>query len=809
MTLHGLGDRVSSVGKISAGMLAGFLFVWLCCRVIRDFRNGIVRVKPFEVAKSLDESGYTGAMLAERFKAKLTAIDFTVKSWKARGGRDLASIPIRGEDRLGEVKVPGTDFSIDGLSDLFLTVLRRPAIQVAGRVASTPSATITTLKATDYPLQISEVATPPRGCDSVCVDALLTWMAEAFYSERKPCSLELYYYITHRSECELAARRCVQTDPAFGYNIWAIFEMQQGHPHAAVDRLQQALIRHPGEGNRRSKLDALIYTNWGYLLTQLQDCPDAISMCDAAIRSDSKLPWAYLQRGWVLAGMKHKSGAATMYEKAIDVADPDPARPEAYIDRVGLFYDEGNFNAAAGLLRHASEKLPDNTTILNNLAYSLRHAGKNDEALAVYERVIDLEPQALYAYRAAADLLRSCHRLRAAREELQRALAFVKADEQPKLGCELADLERQLRERPETLLSQVEACESFANGYLHRGQRWKAPELCYSHTSCLQLVADPGQRGKVYCVAKQSQDSVVSSLSVSTDAGASWSTTPNSALGGKPDSWSQRISFEETDGALYVLRSNGAVSRSLDHGTTWQQISGPSPSSSQPLDLAVVAGSRGALYALRSAKVRCARGGFHGTSCAQYRLFAQRNQGHSWLARGSWLVADPTHDNPVGQLWADPFAASTLYAGVIAGAKNSSLRKSLDGGTTWRPLAVSRPVLTAVFDPAARGTLYIAVAGDCRQVLKSIDAGETWWAANGGLPLGTDVTALAFDATTLYAGTADGGVFATVDGGRTWQEVATGLSAGAPIVGLAADGHGTIYAGLKDRGLYALTVSKP
>ncbi|HXO40465.1 MAG TPA: sialidase family protein, partial [Thermoanaerobaculia bacterium] len=422
------------------------------------------------------------------------------------------------------------------------------------------------------------------------------------------------------------------------------------------------------------------------------------------------------------------------------------------------------------------------------------------------ERVIDVEPHTLYAYREAAALLRSCHRLRAAREELRRAVGLARADEQPKLGCELADLERQLREGPETLLSQVETCDSVAGGYLHRGQRWTATEPCYSHTSCLQLATDQRQRGKVYCIAKEAEESVVSILTVTTDAGASWRTMPNSALGEKPEAWIQRIAFDESHGALYVLRSNGAVSRSLDRGATWQEINRPAASSLQPLDIALGPGNGGAFYTLLSDKVPCPRGGVHSTSCVQYRLLT--SGGHSALAQRGWPLTDPIEDNPTGQLWADPFATSTLYAGV-SDAKHSSLKKSSDGGMTWRSLAVGPPVLTAVFDPAARGTLYIAVAGDCRQVLKSTDSGETWRAANAGLPLGTDVTALAFDTTTLYAGTAEGGVFATVDGARNWREAATGLPGGAPILALAGDRHGTIYAGLKDRGLYALAVGKP
>jgi tetratricopeptide (TPR) repeat protein/photosystem II stability/assembly factor-like uncharacterized protein len=820
--LHRLAQVASSAAKIFAAVL-------VCILLVLDLHRGIVRVKPFEVPKSFEEAGYTGAALAERVREKLTDIESKVVAWKARGGREDATIRIKDDEPLGEVKVPGAGFSIDELGGLFLTALGRPPIQVTGRVSSTHAATIATIKAAKCPLRIKKVPTP-QGCDDACVDALVTWMAEAFYSETKPCSLELYYY----SECESDARRCAQADsvfadaarscaradPVFAYNIWGIFEQQRRNFHAAVDHFQQALM---ADREGRPRVAALIYNNWGNVLTQVQDCPGAIAKYHASISSDPNVPWAYSNLGVALEHMKDKTGAATMYDKAICLGAHDLASPKWYIratvNRAHLLYDEGKFSEAARLLQRASEKVPcdsekvpRDTTILRHLAYSLGQAGKNDDALAAYERVIDLDPHAIDAYRAAADLLRSCHRLRAAHEELGRALPFAEQDQKAKanLRCELADLEKQLREEP-PLSSQVGRCDSGTDGYLNREQTWTATEPCDSPKSCVQLVADPQQPGTFYCTGTQSQDSVALSLAVTTDAGATWRITPSSAIVEKPDATIQRMAFAATHGALFALSSSGAISRSLDHGAIWQQVGGPSLSSFQPLDFAFAPGNGGAIYILLSAKVSCPRGGFNATSCARYRLFTSRNWGRRWLARGSWLLADPTKDNPAGQLWADPFAASTLYAGVTAGANSSSLMKSLDGGTTWRHLDVNPPVVTAVFDPAARGIMYIAVAGDCRQVLKSTDAGEHWSAANGGgLPHDTDVTALAFDGATLYAGTADGDIFATVDGARVWHEVAPGLPGAAkPILSLAADGHGTVYAGLKEGGLYALTVRKP
>lgn len=115
----------------------------------------------------------------------------------------------------------------------------------------------------------------------------------------------------------------------------------------------------------------------------------------------------------------------------------------------------------------------------------------------------------------------------------------------------------------------------------------------------------------------------------------------------------------------------------------------------------------------------------------------------------------------------------------------------------WRQ--VGTPTLTApitsiramVVDPLTPTTLYVAEsnAGIETQppltpighgVLKSIDGGVTWTAANTGLT-NPYVVALAIDPTspgTLYAGTDGDGVFVTTDGGDTSSGRSTVGSAG-------------------------------
>jgi tetratricopeptide (TPR) repeat protein len=121
--------------------------------------------------------------------------------------------------------------------------------------------------------------------------------------------------------------------------------------------------------------------------------------------------------------------------------------------------EQNRFKEAAALFRRARAAVPGSVDIVFWQASSSQKAGDWDEALSAYERVIDLDPRELRAYWGAAGLLRRCHQLIAAREELNRALAFAKPADRAQLREELATLEKDLREHPEVPSLQVARCK--------------------------------------------------------------------------------------------------------------------------------------------------------------------------------------------------------------------------------------------------------------------------------------------------------------------------------------------------------------
>ncbi len=159
-------------------------------------------------------------------------------------------------------------------------------------------------------------------------------------------------------------------------------------------------------------------------------------------------------------------------------------------------------------------------------------------------------------------------------------------------------------------------------------------------------------------------------------------------------------------------------------------------------------------------------------------------------------------------------AALVLLAGVGWAGPVSAAGPGGGGTGASGPIPVGWIQALAI-DPDTPTTLYAVTS--CLGVLKSLDSGDSWSAANSGLPdtPTSAVTTLAIDPTTpatLYAGTylylgRGGGVFKSVNGGRSWSAVNTGLETAyglASVNALVIDPStpATLYAGTYRRGVF-------
>jgi photosystem II stability/assembly factor-like uncharacterized protein len=157
---------------------------------------------------------------------------------------------------------------------------------------------------------------------------------------------------------------------------------------------------------------------------------------------------------------------------------------------------------------------------------------------------------------------------------------------------------------------------------------------------------------------------------------------------------------------------------------------------------------------------------------------------------------------------------------VFIGAASGGIWKSLDGGTTFRPVFDKNPVQSigaVAIDPSNPKTVWVGSGeawtrnsvsiGD--GIYKSTDAGETW--ANMGLreserivrvaihPKNSDVV-YACVPGKLWSDSADRGLYKTADGGKTWSLVLKGSNQSTGCSGLAMDPKNpdVLFAGLWD-----------
>src|SRR5437870_1084005 len=157
---------------------------------------------------------------------------------------------------------------------------------------------------------------------------------------------------------------------------------------------------------------------------------------------------------------------------------------------------------------------------------------------------------------------------------------------------------------------------------------------------------------------------------------------------------------------------------------------------------------------------------------------------------------------------------------VYAGAASGGVWKSVNGGSTFKPVFDKQPVqsIGAVkIDPKNPKVIWVGSGeawtrnstsiGD--GVYKSTDGGENW--TNLGLKESERIAKILIDPTDtntvfvcvpgkLWSDSADRGVYKTTDGGKTWNQVLKGsnLSTGCSMMSMEKSNPKTLYAGLWD-----------
>ena len=199
-----------------------------------------------------------------------------------------------------------------------------------------------------------------------------------------------------------------------------------------------------------------------------------------------------------------------------------------------------------------------------------------------------------------------------------------------------------------------------------------------------------------------------------------------------------------------------------------------------------------------------------------------------WTSHVRWIAPSP-HDADVllagielgglmrsedgGETWADhrPGAQRDVHAlawhprvpGRAYEAAGGGAAWSFDAGVTWRPADAGRDrhyAWALAVDPDDPDCWYVSAStgpraahgrGNAAAAIYRWQGGGPWRALDGGLPQPLDAMpyALAADGGMLYAGLADGRLFASADRGERWAEMTPAGDRPAAIVALAARGR--------------------
>src|ERR1700680_2320792 len=157
---------------------------------------------------------------------------------------------------------------------------------------------------------------------------------------------------------------------------------------------------------------------------------------------------------------------------------------------------------------------------------------------------------------------------------------------------------------------------------------------------------------------------------------------------------------------------------------------------------------------------------------------------------------------------------------VYVGAASGGVWKSVNGGTTYKPVFDKQPVQSIgaiAIDPQAPKTVWVgtgeswtrnsASVGD--GIYKSTDGGENW--TNMGLKDSERIAKILIDPKDgnivyacvpgkLWSDSDERGVYKTTDGGKTWNKILKGanLSTGCSMVSMSSQDSKALFAGMGD-----------
>jgi tetratricopeptide (TPR) repeat protein len=185
------------------------------------------------------------------------------------------------------------------------------------------------------------------------------------------------------SEAEAGFRALTQAGDPRGVTGLAESKMAQGHPAAAVQILEQELVKHPERDGYRLALSE-VQLRMGKL-------QEARAQLEQVVRRKPDWAEALFRLGTVDRQLGDKAGALENFQKA---HERQPANSSTTLGYAMLLEAVGKTEQARGMYEEVIKTDPENPTALNNLAYLNAEQGVNlDQALGYAQHALQRLPQ--------------------------------------------------------------------------------------------------------------------------------------------------------------------------------------------------------------------------------------------------------------------------------------------------------------------------------------------------------------------------------------------------------------------------------
>src|SRR6266702_1843230 len=166
----------------------------------------------------------------------------------------------------------------------------------------------------------------------------------------------------------------------------------------------------------------------------------------------------------------------------------------------------------------------------------------------------------------------------------------------------------------------------------------------------------------------------------------------------------------------------------------------------------------------------------------------------------TWKDMEPVTE--AASVWVDPGDANTLLVGGMDG-----VYRSTNGGASWQPVAtvaVNDVVITLAPDPAVPHRFWAATYS--HGLFRSDDDGATWYSYSSGLPAKRSVAGITFSSAGALCAVSQFGAFRRAPTASSWAPSSSGIT-GSQVNSLAyaPSNSAVLYAGLQGQGLFRST----